>query len=103
MFKGITDALGGIWDMGKTAATTIGTAATTIGTAFEKVDAEKLKGWGSIAQALGGVYGVAESSKFNKKMFSMEEDRINKLNEKEDNRQKEYESVWGATVNDNGD
>lgn len=54
-----------------------------------------MQGIGAVAQAAAGVYDMHNKKKYQDKVFSMEEKRVNRANERQDKQQAAYEKVFG--------
>ena len=54
-----------------------------------------MQGVGAVAGAIGSMMAVYETKKYNKKILDMEEKRVAKANKKADDKNTEYENVWG--------
>lgn len=54
-----------------------------------------MQGIGAIAQAAAGIYDMHNKKEYQDKVFSMEEKRVNRANERQDKQQAAYEKVFG--------
>ncbi len=110
----ITDVLGGLYELGKTTVKDISSGIDKVwktGTDLFDFDSNitsdatknvtdkvintspnSLKNAGSIVGALGDIYSVYNTSKFNDKMYNLEKTRIDDLYEKEEKQQKAVET-----------
>lgn len=54
-----------------------------------------MQGIGAVASAAAGIYDMHNKKKYQDKVFSMEEKRVNRANERQDKQQAAYEKVFG--------